>query len=146
MKNNQSLIRRNMIHMKNNQSLFKSTYNHGFQMTFENGLTISVQFGTSNYCSRRNFSSDFRDDLKKDVTDSNTAEIAIWNAEQVWLHFETDQVKGWVTPDEVAEWIFITQYARNLDYLREMAITEGLLVEDEGPEVDSAGFSEGDRV
>jgi hypothetical protein len=31
-------------------SNFKSTNNKGFQMTFENGWTISVQFGYGNYC------------------------------------------------------------------------------------------------
>jgi hypothetical protein len=31
-------------------SNFKSTENKGFQMTFENGWTISVQFGYGNYC------------------------------------------------------------------------------------------------
>jgi hypothetical protein len=35
-------------------SNFKSTNNKGFQMTFENGWTISVQFGYGNYCSHRN--------------------------------------------------------------------------------------------
>ena len=32
-----------------------STLNKGFQLTFENGLTISVQFGSGNYCERNGF-------------------------------------------------------------------------------------------
>ena len=30
--------------------MFKITRGTGFQMTFENGWTISVQFGYGNYC------------------------------------------------------------------------------------------------
>lgn len=67
----------------------------GFQITFENGNTISVQFGYGNYC-------DNRDESK---SESTTAEIAIWNKDGEWYDFGSDTVKGWCTPDEVGEFI-----------------------------------------
>lgn len=67
----------------------------GFRMTFSNGNTISVQFGIGNYCENR-------DESK---TSSKNAEIAIWNKENVWYNFGSDEVKGWCDADEVARWI-----------------------------------------
>jgi len=68
----------------------------GFTMTFTNGNTISVQFGLGNYGSNRNESKN----------ETKLAEIAMWNKKGVWYHFDNiNDVKGWVTADEVAEWI-----------------------------------------
>ena len=67
----------------------------GFQITFENGNTISVQFGCGNYCEQRHES----------TGSSSDAEVAIWNKAGDWYDFGSDQVKGWCTPDEVADWI-----------------------------------------
>lgn len=67
----------------------------GFKMTFENGNTISVQFGWGNYCENRGESK----------PGCVNAEIAIWDSENKWFDFGSDSVKGWCTPDEVAEWI-----------------------------------------
>ena len=39
--------------MKEKISQFGTNRNKGFNMTFENGFTISVQWGTENYCARR---------------------------------------------------------------------------------------------
>lgn len=72
----------------------------GFHLTFENGNTISVRFGFGNYCNNRNQSK----------SKSNTAEIAIWNTNGDWHVFDNDTVKGWCSPDEVAEWI---QFAKS---------------------------------
>jgi hypothetical protein len=101
--------------------MFKSTFNRGFQMSFENGLTISVQWGSGNYCDRRNFSDGLKTDLKHDVVNCSNAEIAIWDAEQVWFDFGNDQVKGWCSADEVANWIYLTQEALHLGHLKNMA-------------------------
>lgn len=67
----------------------------GFQITFENGNTISVQFGFGNYCENR-------DESKSECA---TAEIAIWNKDGKWYDFGSDTVKGWCTPDEVGQFI-----------------------------------------
>jgi hypothetical protein len=72
----------------------------GFHLTFENGNTISVQFGLGSYSSNR----------KQSKPKSNTAEIAIWNTNGDWYVFDDNTVKGWCSPDEVAEWI---QFAKS---------------------------------
>ena len=72
-------------------SAVENEFHNGFQMKFENGWTISVQFGRGNYNDK----------------DNSTAEIAIWDGEGNWYDFPDDgqQVKGWVNADEVADWI-----------------------------------------
>lgn len=72
----------------------------GFQLTFENGNTISVQFGFGNYCENK-FTGQ---------KECKNAEIAIWNKDDRWYSFECDQVKGYCTTDEVADWI---NFAKN---------------------------------
>jgi roadblock/LC7 domain-containing protein len=49
-------------------------WHHGFQMTFQNGCTISVQFNGRNYC----------DEGK------TTAEVAAWNSVSDWMVFNGD--------------------------------------------------------
>ena len=58
-------------------SQFISTHNKGFNMTFENGISISVQWGSMNYCERRNHHDDFKQEMKKDFIKSQDAEIMI---------------------------------------------------------------------
>jgi len=58
---------------------FKATlelgYNNGFQMTFENGCTISVQFGKYTYSDQG----------------ETTAEVAAWDNKGNWLMFDEDK-------------------------------------------------------
>lgn len=100
---------------------FKSTHNHGFQMTFENGFTISVQWGTGNYCSRKDLNSFHDDDLKQPITESPNAEIAIWHKDSdTWFDFGNDQVKGWCEPNEVGTWISKIIQCKDLSDLYKM--------------------------
>lgn len=75
--------------------MFKITDSKGFQMTFANGITVSVQFGEGNYCENRN---------KENVSDISceNAEIWAWYADGTPV-FENPL--GWQTPDEVAAFI-----------------------------------------
>jgi len=86
-----------------------SNQNTGFQLTFENGLTISVQFGRGNYCSNR-----FKDnDLLKQVADS--AEISIWDTDENAFVFNNNDVcLGWLTTDEIATWIDKVKNAKSI--------------------------------
>ena len=52
-------------------------WHHGFQMTFANGCTISVQFAKGSYC-----------DLGE-----TTAEVAAWNSNKDWMIWNGD---NWV--------------------------------------------------
>ena len=92
-------------------SKFLATQNKGFQMTFSNGLTISVQWGTNNYCSNR----DTGKILDKDMLTSATAEIAIWDRMGFGYNFsEGRNCEGWVSADEVAKWISKVSMAESL--------------------------------
>ena len=73
---------------------------HGFQMTFQNGCTISVQFSKYNYSDQG----------------ETTAEVAAWNSNGEWMIYddnkwvvliygETD-VMSHQTPDDVAKLIY----------------------------------------
>ena len=55
--------------------MFKSNHNHGFSMTFENGITISVQFGEGNYCDRRDMMKPYKSDMDAatPIIESNNA-------------------------------------------------------------------------
>lgn len=76
--------------------------NGGFQIFFENGYLLSVQFGAGNYCENYN-SDDFN---PQGVVESKTAEIAIIHAESNEFQLlGFDKVQGYVTPDELPEWI-----------------------------------------
>jgi hypothetical protein len=78
--------------MEDREMGFVITRGEGFQLTLENGWTVSVQFGAGNYASN-----------------GDTAEIAAWWGEQRdyrnWYDFGNDRVKGWVTADEVVKFL-----------------------------------------
>lgn len=84
---------------------FKSASKKGFAITFENGWTISVQFGWGNYCDNQNHPDGWKYN-DGSIVESANAEIAIWDENDKWFTFNNnDVVKGWCTPNEVAEWI-----------------------------------------
>lgn len=70
---------------------------NGFQMTFENGWTVSVQFGKFNY-SRQHHADPFS---------AESAEIAAWDKDGNWHNFGTDTVSGHCSPEEVANFIHL---------------------------------------
>jgi hypothetical protein len=74
----------------------------GITMTFNNGNTISIQWGMSNYSSTRT--------VNKPTPKCTSAEVAIWDENDKWARIDETEsiVKGWVEPDEIAKLIFIT--------------------------------------
>lgn len=90
--------------------MFKIIRGTGFKMIFENGWTISVQFGYGNYCDNNRHPDGFDFGKNLDTVQSSDAEIAIWNSEGTWYTFEDgDTVKGYCSADEVATWIEFTK-------------------------------------
>jgi hypothetical protein len=79
--------------------MFKITANQGFQMTFANGNTVSVQFGGRNYCENRN---KFEEGQAQSC---KNAEVLAWDKDGNDLC----EVQGWQTPEEVAA--FIAKYS-----------------------------------
>lgn len=107
--------------------MLKITEGKGFQLTFINGLTISVQFGPMNYCSNRDLDKAISDLRRPSgIVSSYDAEIAIWDSQGTWFNFGYDTVKGHCDPDTVGDWITYTQNSRNLEDLNELVIELGL--------------------
>jgi hypothetical protein len=87
---------------------FEITRGSGFVITFEHGMTISVQFGSGNYCSRKD-SPTYVANIILGHSSPN-AEIAIYHPDtpsREWLtrKFDrtlNDDVKGWCDAEEVA--------------------------------------------
>ena len=109
-------------------SKFTSGYNKGFRMTFENGLSISVQWGVGNYCEKQN-SGEWNESSKHDFWSSNSAEIAVFNKEGSMIPIAgyvlentdgkeenyTDVVSGWLSTNQVAKVIAIVSSAQTED-------------------------------
>ena len=94
-------------------SYFEITMRKGFHMAFENGLSISVQWGAGNYCDNHHGKSadfTFSTDAK-----SKTAEVAVFDARDEFINPQkfiedsiiTDgEVVGYLTSDQVAQMIY----------------------------------------
>jgi len=80
----------------------------GFTLKFDNNLTISVQFGTGNYCSEKN------NPIRQHLHQSKNAEIAIWDELDKWFSFGQDSVQGYTSADELADWITATKQAKDI--------------------------------
>jgi hypothetical protein len=105
--------------MENGTSKF-AIVSGGFQMTFDNGLTISVMFRGGNYCEyKMERPTIAMANLETDgIHSSEDAEIAIWDEAGTWLYFGGDTVQGYVTTNEVAKWIERICSSRNLTDLQ----------------------------
>jgi len=80
--------------------MFKITEAKGFQITFPNGNTVSVQWGAGNYCDNREPSVYHRVRTKEN-RESATAEVAAWNDSGWYKLDDSDDVIGWQTPEQV---------------------------------------------
>ena len=79
--------------------MFESATGHGFRMTFNNGYSVSVQWGPSNYCSNRNK----RLSLTGTAMDSATAECAVFSPSGQFVRMDGwhDDVNGHMNADDV---------------------------------------------
>ena len=86
---------------------FGISRNPGFRITFENGNTVSVQWGPDNYCdnSYQGIPDPRPHDGGGPSGSCENAEIAAGNKDNVWYKFRHDEVKGWCKPDDVANFI-----------------------------------------
>ena len=89
---------------------FLSMQRKGFHMTFENGLTVSVQWGAGNYCDNH-CPPDMDFSFSKDA-ESSTAEVAILDKAMEFMdtyRFVDDtantdgMVIGYLTPSQVVD-------------------------------------------
>ncbi len=91
--------------MATTKSKFAATQNKGFQMTFDNGYTISVQFGLGNYCNNRN------KPTNEVICESQDAEVMVWDSEGETVEVKGYKVYGYTSTNEVAD---IIEYVKNL--------------------------------
>lgn len=105
--------------MENGTSKF-AIVSGGFQMTFDNGLTISVMFRGGSYCEHKMERPTIAmANLETDgIHSSEDAEIGIWDESGNWLDFGGDTVQGYVTANEVASWISKITSCKNLEDLQ----------------------------
>jgi hypothetical protein len=109
--------------MENGTSKF-AIVSGGFQMTFDNGLTISVMFRGGSYCEHKMERPTIAmANLEVDgIHSSVDAEIGSWDEAGTWLDFGGDTVQGYVTTNEVASWIAKITSCKNLaDLQRKVA-------------------------
>lgn len=84
--------------------MFTISHGKGFQITFSNGWTVSVQFEPdTNYCIAK------RDEHGR--LTATEVEIAAWNKKGVWYKFPYDTVNGWCEPEYVAAFIHAVSLA-----------------------------------
>ena len=93
-------------------SKFTTSYNKGFQMTFGNEFSISVQWGVGNYCEKK-ACGQWDESTKYAEWDSNSAEIAVFDKNGGYIEITNypDVVAGWLSADTVAKCITIIQSA-----------------------------------
>ncbi len=88
--------------------MFVITAHKGFQITFENGTTVSVQWGPGNYCDPTHEDgrgADFYAPKNSDSWEATTAEVAAWDKDGNWHNFGHDNVSGWMSADEVLKFL-----------------------------------------
>lgn len=94
--------------------MFRITNGKGFHITFENGNTVSVQWGNSNYCQNRHPSLDPNDPWGaiKAAEGCEDAEVAAWDSNNNWLVPSGDLADRMMWPgDDVCGWVDATTVA-----------------------------------
>ena len=85
--------------------MFKITGGAGFHIRFENGYTVSVQFGACTYSENHGYFSSDVDNAKLGASGSATAEVAVFKDGERGLlkvpEFNGDTVGGYYTPAQV---------------------------------------------
>ena len=80
----------------------KITRHRGFQMTFENGWTASVQWGPGTYTDHHYDTHQYDDPEYAERWESTTAEVAAWPEGGSLIELEGgDTVRGYLTADQV---------------------------------------------
>lgn len=99
--------------------MFGASENKGFSMTFANGNTVSVQWGPGNYCDPthpQGRNADYREPMRSGSWKATTAEVAAWDADGRWHRFDHDTVCGWMSANEVVEFMhFVANNTLNLN-------------------------------
>ena len=100
----------NVLSSNHHRPMFRTFSQKGFQVSFDNGLTVSVMFGAGNYC-EHHFNEEVEPGFGATVKvwsehNSVSAEIAVVDSNGTFVTefpgcSEGHQCKGWITPDEM---------------------------------------------
>lgn len=82
--------------------------NKGFQVKFDNGYTVSVQFGPGNYGT--NYNADFMTNMNKPQS-ADTAETALLDPDGNFVAYKDGDVQGYQSPADV---LALMKYAASL--------------------------------
>lgn len=97
----------------------------GFVMTFDNGYTISIMWGWSNYCSHRDLNKAIENrEAAPDTT--HTAEVAAWDENGKWLEEWPEYISKNSSDKMVIGWSDANMIADTIAYvagLKKSAIT-----------------------
>lgn len=91
--------------MKADAGGFSEFAKSGFQIRFENGWTVSVQFSAAHYCANRKMKN-LEKTMAREVMafgqelSCANAEVAAFKGSE-WHEFDGDKIKGWTTPAEL---------------------------------------------
>lgn len=91
-----------------------STVNKGFHLNFENGVSISVQWGYGNYGNNRDITKRYREEMENEIFSANSAEVEILKGNKnITEEFSKKHgisgdgtTMGWVSADMVAEAVY----------------------------------------
>jgi len=84
--------------------MFKITGGKGFHIKFDNGYTVSVQFGGGSYSQNYHEEISTEAYIEQGKRGSDNAEVAVFkDGEGLIKMFDGDNVKGYQTPKEVLE-------------------------------------------
>ena len=104
--------------------MIKIIENKGFHLELANGVTLSAQIGSYNYCERRSFNLGYGNERILDLVESQDAEIMIWNSldSAITHHFVSncgDQVAGYISANQIANILgkLVTMTKEELDNL-----------------------------
>lgn len=79
--------------------MFRITDNKGFHITFDNGFTVSVQFGPGNYSD--NYDANW--DTLGQPQSSRTAETAVFSPDGEFVAYRGQDVQGHMTAEQVLD-------------------------------------------
>lgn len=95
--------------------MFRITDSKGFQVTFDNGVMLSVQFGPGNYTDAEIREKAFDAPRRAHHWEAKTAEVAVIlpNGDfcDLPLEHSDGQVAGWQTVEDFVKWV---DFARNI--------------------------------
>ena len=88
--------------------MFEINDRKGFQITFDNEWTVSIQFGIGNYCQHYHKMLTTKAEYWDSTGSSSNAEIAAWDKHDKWYTFDHgDTVDGYKSADEVLDFIYM---------------------------------------